>query len=211
MVRRGEYGRWHVSLRSRDRNQIWKLARALDLDRVAPTTAEVLASMPGDDLVRRPHAVMDRAFEVSAPPDVVWPWLLQLGKERAGWYLPKRAERLIPRSRRAIRRIDPRWLDLTPGDVIPDYGGRDATFTVHQMARDSVLVFTSRRGQVDVSWSIQLRPVEKGATRVQLRLRLGPVRHKWLVDTVGELFDALTIAGMAAGLEERVGTRRNEL
>ena len=33
---------------------------------------------------------MDRAFEVSAPPDVVWPWLVQLGKARAGWYLPER-------------------------------------------------------------------------------------------------------------------------
>ena len=60
---------------------------------------------------------------------------------------------------------------------------------------------------MDVSWSIQLRPVDAGATRVQLRLRLGPVRHKWLVDTIGELFDWLTIAGMAAGLEERAGVR----
>ena len=151
---------------------------------------------------------MDRAFEVSAPPDEVWPWLVQLGKARAGWYLPERAERLIPRSRRAIRRLDPRWLDLKPGDVIPDYGGSQATFTVHQMSRDSVLVYTSRRGRIDVSWAMQLRPVDTGATRVQLRLRLGPVRHKWLVDTIGELFDLLTIAGMAAGLEERAGVRR---
>jgi hypothetical protein len=192
---------------SNGRNEMWKLTRALGIDRVVPTTAEVLAAMPGDELVRRPHAVMDRAFEVSAPPDAVWPWLVQLGKERGGWYLPKRVERLIPRSRRAVRRVDPRWLDLTPGDVIPDYGGRDATFTVHQLVRDSVLVFTSRRGRVDVSWSIKLTPVDTEATRVQLRLRLGPVRHKWLVDTVGELIDVLTIAGMAAGLEERAGVR----
>jgi hypothetical protein len=96
---------------------------------------------------------------------------------------------------------------MAPGDVIPDYGGSHATFTVHQMVRDSVLVFTSRRGRTDITWSIRLRPVGTDATRVQLRLRLGPVRHKWLVDTVGELFDLLTIAGMAAGLEERAGVR----
>jgi hypothetical protein len=186
---------------------MWNMSSAWGFDRVVPTRAEVLAWMPGDELVEQPHSVMDRAFEVSAPPEVVWPWLVQLGKARAGWYLPERAERLIPRSRRAIRRIDPRWLDLTPGDVIPDYGGRHESFTVHQMTPDSVLVFTSRRGRMDVSWSIRLRPVDTGATRVQLRLRLGPVRHKWLVDTVGELIDVLTIAGMAAGLEERVGVR----
>ena len=59
-------------------------------------SSEGLAAMPGDDLLQRPDAVMDRAFTVNAPPDVVWPWLVQLGKERAGWYLPKRVERAHP-------------------------------------------------------------------------------------------------------------------
>ena len=163
--------------------------------------------MPGDDLVEQADSVMDRAFEVSAPPAVVWPWIVQLGKARAGWYLPRRVERFIPRGRRAVRDVDPRWQEMAPGDVIPDYGGRHETFTVHQMVRHSVLVFTSRRRRMNVSWSIRLTPIDAGATRVQLRLRLGPIRRKWLVDTVGELFDLLTIAGMAAGLEERVGIR----
>jgi hypothetical protein len=39
---------------------------------------------------------------------------------------------------------------------------------------------------------------------VHLRLRLGPVRRKWLARTGGEFIDALTIAGMAAGLRERL-------
>jgi hypothetical protein len=186
-----------------------KPPRAWGLDRVVPTTAEVRTSMPGDDLLPRPDAVMDRAFTITAPPDVVWPWLVQLGKERAGWYLPKPVERLIPRSRRAIRHVDPRWQGMTPGEVIPDYGGRRATFTVHQMVKDSVLVFASRRGRTNITWSIRLSPVETEATRVHLRLRLGPIRHKWLVETVGELLDLLTIAGMAAGLRERVGAARD--
>ena len=185
---------------------MWKPQRAWRLDGVAPTAAEGLAAMPGDDLLQRPDAVMDRAFTVNAPPDVVWPWLVQLGKERAGWYLPKPVERAIPRSRRAIRHVDPRWQGMAPGDVIPDYGGSSATFTVHEMVRGSILVFTSRRGRTNISWSIRLRPVGADATRVQLRLRLGPIRHRWLVDTVGELFDLLTIAGLAAGLQERVGS-----
>ncbi|MFC4950677.1 hypothetical protein [Pseudonocardia sp. GCM10023141] len=48
-----------------------------------------------------------------------------------------------------------------------------------------------------------LRPVAEG-TRVLLRLRLGPVRHVRTAVTVGGLFDLLTIAGMAAGLRERL-------
>jgi hypothetical protein len=41
-------------------------------------------------------------------------------------------------------------------------------------------------------------------TRVHLRLRLAPVRRVWLAETVGEFFDAVTVAGMAAGLRERL-------
>ena len=39
---------------------------------------------------------------------------------------------------------------------------------------------------------------------MHLRLRLAPVRRVWLAESVGELFDAITVAGMAAGLRERL-------
>src|SRR5690349_12605576 len=73
---------------------------------------------------------MDRAFTVAAPPAAVWPWLVQLGKKRAGWYLPAAAERFLPPGRRAAPDIRPAWQRLAVGDVIPDYGGRDETFEV---------------------------------------------------------------------------------
>jgi hypothetical protein len=56
---------------------------------------------------------------------------------------------------------------------------------------------------MNVTWSITVLPVAAG-TRVHLRLRLGPVRRRWLARTAGEFIDALTIAGMAAGLRERL-------
>jgi hypothetical protein len=58
---------------------------------------------------------------------------------------------------------------------------------------------------MNVTWSITLRPVAEGSqTRVHLRLRLGPVRRKWLARTAGEFIDALTVTAMAAGLRERL-------
>ena len=51
---------------------------------------------------------------------------------------------------------------------------------------------------------------ENGGTRVHLRLRLAPVKHRRIAEVGGGLFDALTIAGMAAGLRERLaGQRKN--
>jgi hypothetical protein len=71
-----------------------------------------------------------------------------------------------------------------------------------------VLVYTSRRGRTDVTWAIGLEPVGRAETRVVLRLRLHPVRHVRLARTAGELLDVLTIAGMAAGLRERLADGR---
>jgi hypothetical protein len=170
---------------------------------VSPTPEEVARPLPGDDLVPDATTVMDRAFTVAAPPHEVWPWLVQLGKRRAGWYLPRSVERWLPPSRRALRHLEPRWQGLAVGDVIPDWGGRDATFTVTLLDPPHALVHTSRRGRTDVSWALCLRE-EAGATRLQLRLRLGPVRHPRLVGTLGGAFDRLTILGLAAGLAERL-------
>jgi len=171
---------------------------------VRATPAERAEPRPGDDLVSPADVVMDCGFTVDAPPEVVWPWLVQLGKRRAGWYLPRRVERFLPPRRRASRRLDPRWTSLRVGDVIPDYGGRDETFEVAAIDPPRSLVYTSRRGHTLVSWSITLRPADTARTRVLLRLRLAPVRHRRLAETLGGFIDFATIAGMAVGLRERL-------
>ena len=117
------------------------LTRTLGLDRVRPTAAEVDSPMPGDALLPSPDAVMDRAFTLRAPPEDVWPWLVQLGKHRAGWYMTHRVERFVPRARRASRHVDQRWQHLVVGSVIPDYGGRDETFTVAEIDPPHTLVY----------------------------------------------------------------------
>jgi hypothetical protein len=171
---------------------------------VAATAAERSARLRGDEIVACPRVVMDRGFGLPAPPPDVWPWIVQLGKDRAGWYLPRAAERFVPPRRRALRHIDPRLQTLEVGQVIPDWGGPRATFEVAVLAPPSAMVYRSARGTMKVSWAITLAAAGAGSTRLHLRLRLGPVRRPWLASTGGELLDLLTIAGLAAGLRERV-------
>ncbi len=173
---------------------------------VEPTATEITATLPGDDVVPDANVVMDRAFTLPATPELVWPWFEQLGRNRAGWYLPRSVERLIPRSRRALRHLDP-TLGLEVGDVIADWGGATATFEVAELERPSTLVHVSIRGHVRLSWAIVLTERTVG-TRVHLRLRLGGVRRKRLASVVGGVFDEATVAGLAAGLRERLVSRR---
>jgi hypothetical protein len=60
-----------------------------------------------------------------------------------------------------------------------------------------------------MTWALTLSPVPAGAgagehTRVHLRLRLKPVRRRWLARSAGGFVDLITIAGLAAGLTERL-------
>ena len=175
----------------------------VDLLGVRPRDGERAAALPGDDLVPDADVVMDRAFTLAAVPSSVWPWIGQLGKGRSGWYLPRRVEVVIPPRRRGIRRIDPDLQHLRPGDVIADWGGPDATFEVVTHEPPHVLVHRSTRGRIRISWAIVAR-AEGAGTRVHLRLRMAGIRRRRLAEFGGGFFDLLTVAGLAAGLRERV-------
>jgi hypothetical protein len=170
---------------------------------VRATPDEAAAVLPGDELVSA-DVTMDRAFTLDAPSSTVWPWLVQIGKERAGWYLPRVVERFVPRGRRAARRLDPRLASLEVDQTIADWGGRDAMLTVAQISAPHTLVFASRRGRTSFSWALALTELGDGRTRVHSRVRIGPVRRRRLAEYGGGLLDGATISGLASGLRERL-------
>jgi hypothetical protein len=152
--------------------------------------------------------VLDTRRTLPAAPEVVWPWLIQLGKRRAGWYLPASVERVVPPSRRAARVIDPRWQDLAVGDRIPDYGGADEVLEVVSLDAPRALVFRSQRGQAVYSWALLLTPRDDG-TRTQVHLRFRAALRstglkRRLITGTGELFDRVTGELMLRGLAERL-------
>ncbi len=166
-------------------------------------------ALPGDELVPDPQVVMNRGGALPATAADVWPWLVQLGKARAGWYLPRWVERFVPRRRRALRTIEQRWQSLSVGDRVPDYGIGEAEFQVAVADAPTTLVYTTvrrtRRGAVTASWALVLRDLPDGTSALRLRLRLTGLRHPWLVGVPGGWFDWITTVAMIAGLRERVG------
>jgi len=161
----------------------------------------------GDELLPTANMIFDRRTTLDATPEQVWPWLLQLGKRRAGWYLPARPERLLPKRRRAVRVIDARFQDLTLGDRIPDYGGRDEWLEVARLEPPLILVYRAQRRGRPFTWALLLTAIEPGATELRLRFR-GHVRshgrQRQAIVIVGGFFDRLTGALMAEGLAERL-------
>ena len=80
------------------------------------TAAEVLRPLPSDDLVLAPTFNATRAITIEAPPELVWPWIVQMGLTRAGWYSYDLLDNL---GRPSARRIIPELQDLEPGDIVP--------------------------------------------------------------------------------------------
>ncbi|MBN2005948.1 MAG: hypothetical protein JXA21_21500 [Anaerolineae bacterium] len=78
-------------------------------------TAEDLArSMPGDlNGVR-----WTRAMVVSATPEQIWPWLVQWGQGRGGWYSYDWLENLLGMEIHTADRILPEYQDTAIGDPI---------------------------------------------------------------------------------------------
>ncbi|MEP6710263.1 MAG: hypothetical protein ABJA64_00915 [Candidatus Saccharibacteria bacterium] len=177
--------------------------------RIKPTPQEVAKTLPGDEIITHADVTMDRAFTLKAIPEEVWPWLMQLGKNRSGWYFPRLIERFIPPKKRALRSIEPKLQNLKVGSVIDDWGGRDATFEVAQIEENHHIVHISTRGKISMSWAIVLEPSDGDTTRVHFRLRLAPVSKKWLAESGGGFIDALTIAGLEAGLRERISKSKS--
>ena len=165
------------------------------------------ASLPGDDLIGEAGLVFDRATAFAASPTAIWPWLVQLGKGRGGWYLPVGLERMLPPGHRAAVGVVPRWQQISVGDRIPDYGGADEEFEVCVLEPPHALVHRSTRAAGTFSWALVLTPMDDGRTLLHCRFR-GTLSSRGLrrraIESLGDLFDHLTIALMFAGLRERV-------
>jgi hypothetical protein len=170
----------------------------------APTTL-----YPGDDLIPTAVMVYDQRRLIRASPADVWPWVVQLGKARGGWYLPRFWESLLPSSWRAARHINPEWQRLSAGDRVLDYGfgGDEDVFDVALVEEARALVYRSERYGTVFTWALLLEPAgAAGETVLHLRFRGRIERTGWQRKVLvwgGEWMDRLSTAPMLAGLAER--------
>lgn len=86
--------------------------------RAGSTREERRQTLAGDGAVPHPHAVTDHAITIGAPPEMVWPWLTQMGWHLGGYYTPRWVDRLLfPANLPSADALDPSLVrDLAVGD-----------------------------------------------------------------------------------------------
>lgn len=147
---------------------------------------ELDAPLPGDELLADPTMTTTRAITIDAPPDAVWPWLVQMGQGRAGFYSYDCLENVFGLEIHNADRIEPEWQTLAVGDQLraaPASAGPAAGFTVVAIDPGRALVTAVGDPAVVLpqaesgalpdggTWVFVLRPVGDRQTRLIVRLR----------------------------------------
>lgn len=119
------------------------------------TDAEQQAGLPFDTVIPQPSVQTTHAVTIRAPAAAVWPWLVQMGYGRAGWYTNVWWYRLVDRylwhvaDMPRVDRLLPEFQQLAQGDVIPDGPPGTAYWTVVGLEPErSLALFSTTHGTV---------------------------------------------------------------
>ncbi len=161
--------------------------------------------LPGDELGTAP-VVATRAISIGAPPSEVWPWLVQMGADKGGFYSYDVLEQLIGLPITNADRVEERWQQLAQGDTVRL--APQAALRVDRLAPESHLVLTGDSAgpqpPFDFTWAFVLRPMPDGGTRLLVRERYRPT--SWWGRIVVELTQpasSIMSARMLRGIRDR--------
>ena len=170
--------------------------------------------LPGDDLVPGATIVETHQARIDAPAAEVWPWLVQMGYGRGGFYSFDLLERLAGVGITNARRIESRWQDLAVGDRMRL--AADVALTVARLEPGRCLVLSSDGGAApsgaamdfDFSWAFVLdEPDDRDSGRCRLRIRERYLPHRGATTAVVRAVRPvarLMTRGTVRGLRRRV-------
>jgi hypothetical protein len=150
----------------------------------APESAENERPLPGDDLLPDAAAQLTHAVTIQARPEAIWPWLVQMGCGRAGWYS---YDRLDNAGIESAREIHPELQQIEVGQILPATPEGNDGFEVLRLDPSRALILGGlfdpvSRSQLPfddarperywhVSWAFVLEPLDSNETRLLVRGR----------------------------------------
>jgi hypothetical protein len=138
------------------------------------TVEEQRMSLPGDDPTDDPSAYFTRAITIDAPAAAVWPWLLQIGQDRAGFYSYTWLENLTGANIHNGNEIRPEWQHRSVGDRVPMARPDLGEPILGEVMYLRIEAVEPGRMIANLPGRFVLLPLGDGATRLLLRERIVP-------------------------------------
>jgi hypothetical protein len=143
-----------------------------------PTDAA--ATWPGDELVPDARWQWTHGIEIDAPPDEVWPWVAQIGQEKAGFYSYEALENLVGCEVRGASEVRPEWTELKLGDALRLHPKMPPLrVEALEPGRFFAVHSGSKAEGVEVSWLFLVEPRPDARSRLVSRFR------SWYADGLG--------------------------
>lgn len=131
------------------------------------TRDEVAASMQGDEIVPHPTFNATRAVTIGARPEAIWPWIVQIGFGRAGWYSYDLLDNL---GRHSAERLMPELQHIEVGDLVPLGPGENSGMRVKEFVPERSILWWDEKNQL-TTWAWGLDVMPDGRTRLVTRVR----------------------------------------
>jgi hypothetical protein len=203
--------------------------------RTRASVDEARAALPGDDIISDPTTIWNRGITIEASPSEVWPWLVQMGYGRAGFYVPEWVDRLVWRVPAAnSSALLPHLQRIAVDDIVADGPDFLAYWRVRIVDPERALVYWTRRhpwrgapvdptdagaltkreaGLVaggtyaECSWGFYLSQIAPGRTRLVIRTR-AVSSPAWLRRMPYGLIDAYLSHAELSNIKRRVEQAR---
>jgi hypothetical protein len=172
---------------------------------------EIAEVLPGDDVLPHAQYRSTRAITIDAPPEAVWPWLVQVGCRRAGFYSNDLLDNLAHPSARSIvpefQHLEVgQWVPMSPSSTPSEV----TAFRVHSFELNRWLLWS----KPDSTWAWQLTRTDSGGTRLVTRIHAA---RDWkhplmaiLSVVLMEFGDFAMLRRMLRGIKERAETLASE-
>jgi len=164
------------------------------------TDAEVKRAMPGDEIVSKPSFNATRAVTIHAPAQNIYPWIVQMGVTRAGWYSYDLLDNL---GRRSAESLLPEHQNIQIGDLIPISPDGKQGMWVKYFRKNKWMLWWDKKG--DTTWIWEIHPEGENQFRLITRIR---VKYRLfssavLFNLLTEFFDILMMRKSMLGIKRR--------
>ena len=149
------------------------------------TDGEVNMNLPGDELVAEPATQTTRGITIEAPRQDVWPWVIQLGADRGGFYTYDWLENLFGLGIHSADEVVPDWQQRAIGDLVYANATGSGGWYIMDVRPNEALVL--KVANIDASrpvrrdellkweflWTFAVKDEGEGTTRLLVRERVG--------------------------------------